>query len=203
MVPRIASHASIEGFFRELLEQALETEQVVLSEGARTYLVDLVKAFGRSEVFYSCAQRDDPGTPTLTWMYQAACEAPPSARFDAYRRLGDVALFVSGFFAPHIERERSLVGVDYYVQMGRTGYAGAGHCTRAHGLSGLFAQLAQEFGRLVEVMTRVAEETTLPNRAGLSALYDRLVRNPGSPGLNRRLMDRRALPVFLSREVNA
>lgn len=200
---RIAPHVSVEGFFRELLEQALETQQVELTDGARAYLVELVKAFGRSDVFFSCAHRDDAGTPTLTWIYQAACEAPPSARFEAYRRLGDVALFVSGFFAPHIERERSLVGVDYYVQMGRTGYASAGHCSRGRGLSGLFAQLAHEFGRLVEVMTRVAEETTLPVRDDLCTLYDRLVRNPESRKLTQRLVDQRAMPVLLSREVNA
>lgn len=203
MDSKIATHASIEGFFRKLLEEALETERVDLTDVARAYLVELVKGFGHSEVFFSCAQSDDPGTPTLTWMYQAAREAPPSARFDAYRRLGDVALFVSGFFAPHIERERSLVGVDYYVQMGRTGYASAGEWSRASGMSGLFAQLAHEFGRLVEVLTRVAEETTLPVKDDLSGLYERLVRNPESPGLTQRLASHRAVPVMLLREVNA
>ena len=203
MVPEIATHTSLEGFFRGLLETALRTEQVELTESAQAYLVDLVRSFGRSEALFACAQRDEPGTPALVWMYQTAREAPPSARFEAYRRLGDVALFVSGFFAPHIERQRSLVGVDYYVKMGRTGYASAGQFTRARGVSRLFGQLADEFARLVEVLTRVAEETTLPVRADLSGLYDRLLRNPHSPGLTRRLVAARGFPVLVGREVNA
>lgn len=202
MVSRIDTHSSLEVYFEGLLRDALTAEQVDLPDDTFSYVLRLVGEFSSPESLYRGA-RDEPGTPALVWLYQEAREAAPSHRFDAYRHLGDVALMVSGFFAPHIERARSLVGVDYYVDMGRAAYDTAAHLAGVSGFEPLLRLLAQRFERLVEVLTRVAEQTTLPVAVDLAALYQRMQRNPDSPELSRRLLSQGAFPVFGARGVAA
>ena len=108
--------------------------------------------------------------------------------------MGNVALMVSGLFAPHVERPRSLVGVDYYIQMGATAYGSAANLAKQSAFSSLLLELASKFGRLVEVLTRVAERTTLPVRNDLLALYERLLRNPSSANVRERMIGCGAIP---------
>lgn len=193
---QIETHHSLETYFRELLQEALEAEQVDLDDAGVAYLLHLVAEFSRSEGLHGRARPDEPGTPTLTWLLAKAQEGDAGKRFDAYRHLGDVSLVVSGFFTPHIERRRSLVGVDYYVQMGTAAYDTAAALARRSGFQPLFAELASKFRHLVEVLTRVAERTTLPVAADAGTLYARLMRNPESRALKQRLIGQGLVPVF-------
>lgn len=200
---RIDTHSSLEAYFEGLLRDALSAEQVDLPEDAFSYVLHLVGDFSRPEHLHGRGGHDEPGTPGLVWLYKEAREAAPSARFDAYRHLGDVALMVSSFFGPHVERERSLVGVEYYVDMGRTAYGAAASLALRSGFAALLGGLSQRFDRLVEVLTRVAEQTTLPVAADIGALYARICRNPNSPELSRRLLSSGAFPVFGGKGVAA
>ena len=56
-------------------------------------------------------------------------------------------------------------------------------------------ELAGKFKQLVEVLTRVAEQTTLPVAEDVCALYQRLMRNPDSVDLTRRLLEQGFLPI--------
>lgn len=189
MSNRIAMDSTLETFFRDLLQQALAAERLELDEAGLSYLVRLMGDFSRHEALYASARPDEPGTPTLVWLYEKAQTAERSQRFEAYRHLGDVALVVSGLFGAHLERQRSLVGVDYYVGMGRAAYDSAAHLARPSIFERVLGELAEKFNRVVEVLTHVAEQTTLPVRRDLEALYERIVRSPESPELQRRLAD--------------
>lgn len=195
----IQMHHSLESYFDELLRSALAAERLELDPVASSYLIKLVSEFGHREVLFSKSAGGDPGTPTLFDLYANAVNAAPSERCNAFRYLGDVALFVSGFFAPHLER--SLVGVDYYVDMGGNSYRQA--ATLSHGgFAHVLEQLAAQFRRLVEVMTRVAEQTTLPVQRDIGSLFERWTRNPESEELGRRLMRGHAVPLLVkTREV--
>lgn len=186
----------MESYFEELLRGAMEAEKLSLSPVASTYLLKLVSEFGHRGLLASRGDGQQPGTPTLFELYAQAVNSAPSERCDAFRYLGDVSLFLSGFFAPHIER--SLVGVDYYVEMGGNSYRQA--ATLSHGgFAEVLGQLAGHFRRLVEVMTRVAEQTTLPVQRDIGSLFERWSRNPESEELGRRLMRGRAVPLLMNR----
>lgn len=200
---RIDTHCSLESYFEGLLREALKAERVEVNAESFTYLLHLVGNFSSPTALHGQVRPDEPGTPALVWLYQEAREAPPTRRFEAYRHLGDVALMVAGFFAPHIERTRSLVGVKYYVDMGRTAY----HTAALHAVKSSFSQLLSDlsgnFDRLVEVLTRVAEQTTLPVAHDVAALYARVLRNPQSFGLRESLKAQGAFPIFVDRGVAA
>lgn len=196
MTTRIDPQATLDGFFEDLVRDALASEKVSLDEPCVLYLAKLCAEFARNETLFGADQRGEPGTPALVSLYQRAQSADRGLRFHAYRHLGDVSLVVSGLFTPHIERARSLVGVDYYVQMGAAAYDSASTLARPTGFSSVLSRLAAEFRRLVEVLTRVAEQTTLPVARDVAALYERFFRLPESEELRRRLLVNGAIPVL-------
>ncbi len=196
MNARVETHTTLEAFFDELLKEALVAERVQLSDSASAYLLQLLNEFAAKEALYAGVGRDERGTPALATLYQRAIESAPSERFAAYRQLGDTALFVSGFFAPQIER--TLVDVPYYVQMGGAAYDAAASLVRG-GVGPVFSQLSAWFSRLVEVLTRVAERTTLPVAKDTAAIYERFLRTPESVELHRRLLAQGLIPAVSTR----
>jgi hypothetical protein len=191
----IETHASLDGFFSDLLVDALTAEGVVLNDACKTYLLRLCGEFARHEALHGCETPGELGTPALVWLYERAQKGDRGLRFQAYRQLGDISLVVSGFFSAHIERERSLVGVDYYVQMGATAYENAASLAGPLGFKSLLRELSTKFRRLVEVLSHVAEQTTLPVARDVAALYERLCLNPESSDLQRRLVTQGLIPA--------
>jgi hypothetical protein len=197
MSDRIQTHQSLASFFEELLREAMAVERIELEAESFAYVTNLFTDFATHRGLHGRQRPGERGTPALVWLYQEAQEARDrGGRFDAYRHLGDVSLIVSGFFTPHLERERSLVGVDYYVQMGTAAYDAASSLAHRTAFSRLLAELAAKFEPLVEVLTRMAERTTLPIARDLRALYERMMRNPGSLDLRDRMLEHGVAPVF-------
>lgn len=193
----IGTHSSLDGFFHDLLDDALQTERVEIAVSSRAYLVQLFQEFSRTEGLHRATGHDDTGAPTLAWLYERAHSGAPSQRFDAWRHLGDVALMVAGLFGAYIERRRSLVGVDYYVQMGAGAYGSAASFSYPSGIGLVLEELARKFRHLVDVLTRVGEATTLPVATGIERLYERWMANPGQEDLLERLGRLGAAPVLV------
>ena len=80
-------------------------------------------------------------------------------RNGALKRLGDVSLFVAGFFSGSLAR--SLVDVDYYINMGENAYHSLADSVqasiRSRAFASVFAELAEKFQPLVDVLGEVAE----------------------------------------------
>lgn len=194
MEPRITIQTSLEGYFEALLRDAMAAERLSLSTTSSAYVLQLVTEYSGRDALYGAGDRDERGTPALATLYQRAIEAAPRERFNAYRQLGDVALVVAGFFAPHVER-RKTVDLRYYADMGSAAYHHA--ATLAHGaFLDIFGELSTSFGKVIEVLTRIAEKTTLPVRKDVGALFDRWSMNPDSAELMRRLLSQGLVPVI-------
>lgn len=194
MSQEIVTEHTLEGYFAELVDEALRKERLEFDEATQCYLVQLVSEFGQSAALHAAGPGDEKGTPALFRLYERALNCSPRERFAAYRHLGDVALIVSSFFTPHIER--SLVSVDYYVQMGGSAYHRASIVDRTGAFAPLMSGLARSFNRLVEVLSRVAESTTLPIARDVAALFERFVRNPDDKALANRLLVTGAVPIL-------
>jgi hypothetical protein len=92
-------------------------------------------------------------------MLGEALDAPTSeARFRGLQRLGDVSLFIAGFFSAGFARK--LVDVDYHIAMGGQAYGTlAESCptTRARTLRQVFAELAAKFQPMVDALNEISE----------------------------------------------
>jgi hypothetical protein len=185
--------ANLETFFHDVVDDAMRKKNVAATEAAEYYLVSLLTDYARPDP-RSCEALERP----LTLLLDEALHAPGQERFERLRVLGDGVLYVSGFFAPHLETRG--VEVRYVTSLGARAYDGAGKLLRGsadENAPDLFFELAENFERFAELLSAVAEKLLLaaaPSSQGLLKLYERWLKT-GSETLGSELLGRGVLPV--------
>jgi hypothetical protein len=169
-------------FFRDSVHEALDRQRVGVDAHTEHYVVNLLTMFSRSEALFD-ATPDGPRLRPLALMLAEAVEAGTrEARSRALQRLGDVSLFVAGFFAQGFARR--LVDIDYHIAMGGRAYgtlAGScGHGARGRALGAVFAELADKFQRLVDALNDVSEMSYRHSDRDLLRQYEVWIKT-GSP----------------------
>jgi len=161
---------TLTSFFRSQLDEAFRTEGVERDEHTEHYLVRLLSDYA--------AQPIDDAPLALRLM--SAMSEPPVERRQHLREIGDTSLFISGFWSDSLVDKP--VDVDYYIALGGSAYgflaraqppaAGVGEPHRS-----VFAQLAGNFGRFVEVLMTVRQRTwRARNPTDMVRLYERWMR---------------------------
>lgn len=155
-------------FFKELVERAMARQGLASSELSSYYLVQLLDNFVSTDDLYASAELGND--QTLAEILGDALQSKGGRRFTLLKFTGDLALFVSGFFSDSIARRR--VDLDYYVRMG--GYA-YGHAARLspNAAAEVFLELSAKFGRFVDVLNEVSEESALSEVGGILRLYEK------------------------------
>lgn len=182
--------ASLTEFFRDSVDAAIAANRVVLDSQTSHYVVNLLTLFARSEDFYETGP-DGPQLRPLALMLADAAEAcSEEQRHFALQRVGDVALFVAGFFDDFLQR--AAVDVGYYVKMGGGAYstlAGSIRGTlRGRVMGEVFAELGAKFTMMVDVLNEVRDSTRGKDVEDALRLYEAWVRT-GSPRAARLLRE--------------
>jgi hypothetical protein len=186
--PKLAATANVREYFHELLTEAIRRQRLDVESGTEAYLVNLLTDFLSSDQLFIREADGHVGQEPLAFMLKRAIEAPRQQRAVHLRRMGDTALYVSGFFADSLERK--LVDVDYYAAMGGRAYdALSGLSHRQKGASVVFSELSAKFLRIVDLLNEISERATITSNAGILRLYERYVRT-GSERLRTLLEDR-------------
>jgi hypothetical protein len=159
-------------WFREAVGETLAHRNLKVQEVTEFYLVDLLASFLDGEKLFvedaDGAVRAEP----LAMILLRALEKDRAQRARELRRLGDTALYVSGFFGDSLAR--SVAGMDYYISMGERAYGAlAQDGAVARGQDELFSELAQRFPQFVDVFAEIAELSNLRSDRGLVRLYER------------------------------
>jgi hypothetical protein len=154
-------------YFKELVESALEHQQLATSEMTSFYVVNLLAGFVHLDG--SPAADHEP----LGIRLAKALRAGGSRQRDGLRRVGDTSLFISGFFGDSLTR--SLVNVDYYISLGECAYSSLARQSDER-LSEVFDELAEKFSGFVDVLGEVSERTGLTSNTDLLRLYERWLR---------------------------
>ena len=160
----IQTVASLREFFRDALHDALSHQHVAVDDQTEHYVVNLLTLFSDADALY---ERDTTGPEQrsrlkpLAVMLGEALEAPThEARFRGLQRLGDVSLFIAGFFSAGFARK--LVDIDYHIAMGGRAYGTlAENCGPARGrtLRQVFAELATKFTPMVDALNEISESS--------------------------------------------
>jgi hypothetical protein len=150
---------SLREFFHDSVQTALRQQRVAVDDHTEHYVVNVLTMFARSEELFEKTPEGVRLRP-LAHMLAEASEAPTTQRRDeTLRRLGDVSLFVAGFFAQSFARK--LVDVDYHIAMGGRAYGTLAESMRGslrgQVFAAVFMELAQKFQRLVDVLNEVSE----------------------------------------------
>lgn len=169
-------------FFHDSVQTALRQQRVAVDDHTEHYVVNVLTMFARSEELYDRTPEGVRLKP-LALMLADASEAPTAQRREeALRRLGDVSLFVAGFFAQSFARK--LVDVDYHIAMGGRAYGTLAETMRGSLRGQVFAtvfmELAQKFQRLVDVLNEVAEMAYRHTDKDILRLYEIWLKT-GSP----------------------
>jgi hypothetical protein len=156
--------ASLKEFFKDALHDALTHQHVAVEGETEHYVVNLLTLFSNPDALYERnpqESRPRTGLKPLVVMLGEALEAPThEARCRGLQRLGDVSLFIAGFFSAGFARK--LVDVDYHIAMGGRAYGTlAESCppSRSRTLRQVFAELASKFVPVVDALNEISESS--------------------------------------------
>ncbi len=169
MTEKIIVGKSAREWFREAVGETLAHRKLRVQAVTEFYLVDLLASFLEREKLYVEGPDGTVRAQPLAMILLEALQKDRAARTRELRRLGDTALYVSGFFGDSLAR--SVAGVDYYIAMGESAYGALAD----GGRDDLFGELAERFGDFVDVFAEIAELSNLRSNRGLLRLYERFL----------------------------
>jgi len=166
--------SSLREFFRDAFHTASERQNLEIEEQSEQYVVNLLTMFSRADALYEKTPEGLRIRP-LAHMLAEALDAPSAAaRQRALQRLGDVSLFIAGFFARSFARK--LIDIDYHIAMGGNAYGSLADTMQRSGSSraigAIYAELAQKFQRLVDALNEVSEMSYVHSDADILRLYE-------------------------------
>ncbi len=159
-------------YFREQLEKAMGHQKVATSAFVEYYLVNLLTTALRAGrlIPRDPAYKETP----LALVYLRALSSAGYVRLRLLRSLGDVSLFVTGFFADSFHRQR--VGLRYYRRLGEFAYGRLGQEGQATGFgTTVFSELSDRFMVFADLFQEVSESTRLCSSRSVLRLYERWV----------------------------
>ena len=168
-------------FFRQLVDDALANQHIAAGELTEFYVVNLLAGF---------LQRPAGDAEPLVLQLARALDAGGQQQRTTLRQIGDLSLFMSGFFSDSLRRK--LVDVDYYVHIGGFAY---GSLSRddTDALATVFGELAEKFVAFVDVLNEVSERTSCASNTDLLRLYEKWLQT-GSRRSGQLLIERGVLP---------
>jgi hypothetical protein len=170
---RVLPVTNLREFFKDELHGALEKRRLSVEDQTEHYVVNLLTLFSRSEELFDATPEGTRLKP-LVVMLSEALEAPSTGdRNRGLQRLGDVSLFIAGFFAQSFARK--LIDIDYHIAMGGRAYAAlAESLSRGKGrvLGQVFSELAQNFQPMVDALNEVSECSYTHSDKDILRLYE-------------------------------
>jgi len=168
MAGALVRNESPSEYFRDLVESALRRQHIEAHELTSFYLVNLLTGFVHVD-----RSTTTPEDEALGIRFVKALQTAGMRQRDELRHVGDLSLFISGFFADSLTR--SPVDVDYYISLGEYAY---GSLARQgdDAFGDVFDELAGRFAAFVDVLGEVSERSALASNADLLRLYERWLR---------------------------
>ena len=112
---------SLQGFFKQRIESAVQKHSINNDEDALWYLTQLLCNYSKTSAFLDNTGSRAALTPLAEYYRQAAETSSSHERRLLLQRMGDVAMVVSGLFSGALKRKP--IGVDYYMSMGEAAYS--------------------------------------------------------------------------------
>lgn len=156
---RVVPVQNLREYFRESIDAAIDKHGVRVDPHATHYVVNLLTIFARSEDLYEDHGESYGLKPLAIMMADALDAATAAQRSFSLQRIGDVSLFIAGFFADSLAHK--LVDLDYYIYMGGNAYGSLSEeirgTTRGQALADVYCELARKFQLLVDVLNEVRD----------------------------------------------
>ena len=165
--------ANLREYFKDALHGALEKRHLAVEDQTEHYVVNVLTLFSRSEELYDTTSEGRRLKPLVVMLSEALEARSEGDRNRGLQRLGDVSLFIAGFFAQSFARK--LIDVDYHIAMGGRAYATLAEAmSRGKGrvLGHVFAELADNFQPMVDALNEVSETSYTHSDKDILRLYE-------------------------------
>jgi hypothetical protein len=193
---RVVRVQNLTDYFRTSIDGVISRQGVDVDPHAAHYVVNLLTLFSRSEELYEDHGESYGLRPLALMMADAAEARTAAARNYALQRIGDVALFISGFFADSLANKP--VDVDYYIHMGGTAYGSLSEevrgTFRGNAFADIYRELAIKFQILVDVLNEVRDEARGESDRDLLRTYEIWLKT-GSRRARKLLADHGVVPI--------
>jgi hypothetical protein len=185
--PDLVTEGSLQAFFHRSITEAARSRQLAAGDATLHYLTHLLADYGRAERLFDHTT-EGPKLRPLALLYSDALHADSVRERRLWlQRLGDLALFIAGWFSGRLSRR--LTDLDYCIAMGGNAYGylheTAAGSPRDRALSEIFGELAQGFDRFVDLLAGITQRAGGQD-ADVLGLYEQWLAT-GSPLLARRL----------------
>jgi hypothetical protein len=170
---RVAAVHNLTEYFRDALADALKSQQLELDEHTAHYVVSLLVLYSRTEVSHQDTRPGQRWVSLVDLLAQASSAGSAAEREALLQRLGDVSLFVAGFFAHGFARR--LIDVDYHVAMGGRAYgtlAASPMRGPRRALGAVFGELSRKFQPVVDVLGEIADSARVWGPDDVLRLYE-------------------------------
>ena len=193
---RVVQVQNLADYFRTSIDGVISRQGVDVDPHAAHYVVNLLTLFSRSEEFFEDHGESYGLRPLALMMADAADARSVAERNHALQRIGDVALFISGFFADSLANK--AVDVDYYIYMGGSAYGSLSeevrHTFRGRAFAAIYRELAEKFQVLVDVLNEVRDEARGESDRDLLRTYEIWLKT-GSQRARNLLADNGIVPI--------
>jgi len=187
---RVRPVVSLQEYFRDSVDQAMQRQGLSAEDHTAHYVVNLLTLFARSEALYEKTQAGLGLKPLALMLAEAAESENPQERVFVLQRVGDVSLFIAGFFSESLSSH--VVDVDYYVHMGGGAYGCLSQqlrgTPRGQAFGPVFAELADKFNHFVDVLNDVRASSKSNDDQDVLRLYELWLRT-GSKRAERLLRE--------------
>ncbi len=193
---RVVPVRNLRDYFRTSVDDVIAKQGVEVDPHTTYYVVNLLTLFARSEEFYE----DDGETygvkPLALMLADATDEDNVEQRAFTLQRIGDVSLFISGFFIESLAAK--AVDIDYYVYMGESAYGSLSEevrgTFRGNAFGEVYKELANKFQILIDVLNEVRDSALHGSDINLLRTYEIWLKT-GSLRAEKLLRDQGIVPI--------
>jgi len=150
---------NLQEYFHDSINDVVNRQRVEIDPHAAHYVVNLLTIFSRSNELYEEHAEHYGLRPLALMMAEAANADRHDQRYYLLQRIGDVALFIAGFFSDGLAGK--AVDLDYYIYMGGNAYGSLSQeirgTFRGQAFAPVYGELAAKFQVLVDVLNEVAD----------------------------------------------
>jgi hypothetical protein len=188
---------NLQDYFRTSIDDVVSRQKVDIDPHAAHYVVNMLTLFSRSDELY-----EDDGEvyglrPLALMLADAADAESVEQRNQLLQRIGDVALFITGFFSDSLASK--AVDVDYYIHMGGNAYGSLSDevrgTFRGRVVADVFRELALKFQLVVDVLNEISDG---PSDRDLLRAYE-VWRRTGSRRAEQLLRKNGVVPIAAGR----
>jgi hypothetical protein len=185
---------NLRDYFRKSVDDVMENQGVDIDPHASYYVVNLLTSFSRSEALYNDGSDSYGLRPLALMLVDAANASNIEERSQSLQRIGDVSLFISGFFSDSLER--NVVDIDYYINMGGNAYAVLSEEIRGtfRGNAPIYQELSEKFLILIDILNEVRDSQRSDSNLDLLRTYE-VWQKTSSPRCEELLRKQGVVPI--------